>query len=717
MIDAISTASEWASEQLKSHDHSEEAGLLTQVRELEQQPPAGNRAEQRANESQRMAENKIVATLYIFDGDKNLTVEANTSAKDKSSEPESMTARGGAVNSLTLADRALFPTDRDGRHYSGEKIQRDIPPGSHTVLPGETLHAIARAWMGAGTSADNVNRYVEELKKVNHLDNAQVIPGQMLNLPGHSADGSRFIVKDAEGNKRIIYPNGSFELEMKDGSQHSRFYNNDGSYQEYRKSADTAAEWKMTSRSASNPADKDKYQEVHGGSEAEDNYVLERTSTGYKIKDQHGDKTVGKYDDGAPDIRVEKARLKDLAEKNLADPSELKQFEEDLARFDARSKLLEQKYKKQLEAQGRSPEDATREAHTKAQAEAARTYHELSRLMAKEELEKPGLSTSTGPEIATRTLYHLADPTTIDQGPHPTCQTATVQARMFTNDPSKAAKLIADICIGGKYTTPDGKTSVELEQMALELGPRALVAADPSLGYPPRDNHLSLVSYVFQWTAINTVLNRTGLLNGDGSVRFAPGTVRYEHREPDVGTKPPDNGERLVDISDRDKPRVLTVKDLNGKERPIKSPSLTDDQITDMYNALTNRKDTAAVLVVPESIYGEGKRVKKIETAEALNKALHEAKEMGELPIIVAIHTRKSPFWEDSEGSRAGGSGGGHVVTITDYHPAELGPPAKPARVDVDNQWGKKADHTGTNAMKVSDLFLAMLQPKRNGKK
>jgi hypothetical protein len=128
-----------------------------------------------------------------------------------------------------------------------------------------------------------------------------------------------------------------------------------------------------------------------------------------------------------------------------------------------------------------------------------------------------------------------------------------------------------------------------------------------------------------------------------------------------------------------------------------------------MYNALTKKEPTSAeksvVLASGEYYSGPGKQITKIETEEQLNAALQEAKDQGRLPIVVRVDGNNPPFWADSDRGKAGGSGAAHVITVTDYNP---GPPPK---VDIDNQWGKQADHTGDSALKVHELFLAMKEP------
>ncbi len=613
---------------------------------------------------------------------------------------ESREGKGGKPGELgpklAASERMLFPVDANGRDYHGEGLSRNVTPGTHEVQKGETLKQIAKNHLGQDASEDDVNKYMTEIEKINHLDTGKVQEGQMLNLPGHTNGGADFIVKDYDGNTKTVKPDGSFELQMKDGSKYARDYQKDGSYIEHHVDKG-ATVGRSFVHGTDPPAEKGGYLEMHGGPKMEDNFTLEKTADGkYKIKDATAEKVVDKYDENDPDFRVERARLRDLAEKNITDPQELKQFQEDMAKLEARSQKLEEDYVKQ----GLKPE----EAHKKAQEEMARTFHEVSRLMEAESFGKTSLKPPMGTLIAQRLMFHLADPTNIDQGLHPTCQTTVVESRVFSKDPAKAAKLIADVMIDGKYTTPDGMTTVEVDPRMLELGPAFFQAEDPSLGYPPDDGKRSYISHIFQVTAVNVELSRTGL-RGAGGKDYPPGTVRYEQFEPDFSKNPPDNGERLIDYSDPAHPKIITEKNEKGKDVPIMHPNLDDDQITDMSNALSNRSDKSVNLVSAENFSGPGKEVTKIESEEQLNKALQEAKDKGQLPIVVRVDANNQPFWADSGRGKAGGSGAAHVITVTDYHP---GPPPK---VDIDNQWGKQADHTGKDALSVHDLFVGMKGP------
>ena len=73
-----------------------------------------------------------------------------------------------------------------------------------------------------------------------------------------------------------------------------------------------------------------------------------------------------------------------------------------------------------------------------------------------------------------------------------------------------------------------------------------------------------------------------------------------------------------------------------------------------------------------------------------LQAKLNDAKANHKLPVVVYVDTRNEPFYTDSGRGIAGGSGGDHVVTITDYD-------EKTGNVCIDNEWHKGADHGNDN--------------------
>lgn len=198
---------------------------------------------------------------------------------------------------------------------------------------------------------------------------------------------------------------------------------------------------------------------------------------------------------------------------------------------------------------------------------------------------------------------------------------------------------------------------------------------------------------------------------GEGQRRVPPRTVVYEQYRPGdtdaagnkVGTFPEDTGERLFDYS-TNPPREVSDQ---ATGQPARSPNLRVDQIVDVSNAITGEPRWEHVLFNHEKyLIGDGKGVTVINSEAQFQHKLIEAVEKGQLPVMVTGDTTCEPFWTDSGGAAAGGSGGAHMVTITGY---EAGPPA---RVSVDGQWGAANDHASKRLITVHDLYMAMRSPK-----
>src|SRR5262249_50985740 len=152
---------------------------------------------------------------------------------------------------------------------------------------------------------------------------------------------------DTDGTERSISRDGSYIVTLKDWTTLSRQYQADGSYKESWHSRADGDQTSFTHKPGP-PQDRNGYVEEHTGFNTEDKYTLTRTADGhYKIKDASGERSADRYDDNHPDIRVERARLRDLAEAKIQDPEARKRFEQDIVRFDERCKSLEDSYVKQ----------------------------------------------------------------------------------------------------------------------------------------------------------------------------------------------------------------------------------------------------------------------------------------------------------------------------------------------------------------------------------
>src|SRR5262249_11465945 len=96
------------------------------------------------------------------------------------------------------------------------------------------------------------------------------------------------------------------------------------------------------------------------------------------------------------------------------------------------------------------------------------TYHQISRLI--QAGDSAPLGAAERLRLAEQVLHHAAAPMKIDQGVNKTCNVTTVEKRIFTRQPSEAARLIADVATTGRYVTANGAV-VNLERIPGGLKP------------------------------------------------------------------------------------------------------------------------------------------------------------------------------------------------------------------------------------------------------
>ncbi len=514
--------------------------------------------------------------------------------------------------------------------YRGELIAKKLEPEKHEVEKGDTVYAIARKHLGEEASKEELQKHVKEIERINHIDShSHVIkPGQVLILPGHSDDGG-FVLKDAAGNTRTVWQDGTLRLEKANGTGFVRKTADDGSYTEH-----------------------------HWGPQASDNYELACKADGRYLVADRPDAELKEASD-PHDVRVAHARLSDLAESRIMNLDELARFRENMDAFESRAR------KQNLPAD-----------------EIAKTYAEIEKILEHE--GKQPLSEKQRLAIAQQVMDQAAHPDSIDQGFHNTCNVTTVETRLYTRNPSEAARLVSEVTRTGKFTARDG-TVVQVGAESLPPDPEAAVN-------PPHYGARSHASQLFQVTALNmyhqteafTYTDKQGVQHN-----VPPGAMRYEQRKPVPG-RADDTGERLVDTTTRP-PKVVD-----------KSADIKDDAIVRVNNRLTGEVANDILLCHKDDVYGDASKVGTVGSQEELSDKIARAKAEKKLPLIIRVNTDNEPWLHDSGAGAAGGSGGAHVVTVTDYEP---GPPA---RVQVDNQWGERDDHQGDKAISIHDLYGSM---------
>ncbi len=351
------------------------------------------------------------------------------------------------------------------------------------------------------------------------------------------------------------------------------------------------------------------------------------------------------------DIGKERCRLAEVAARRIQDPQDLEKFNQDMLSFEERA----------------SKQDVSN-------AEVARTYHQVSRLL-EDDSDAP-LQPEQREALARQVMEQSADPTKIDQGQHNTCNITTIETRIYTRTPSAAAQVVTDMALGGQFETLDG-TNVTLPPESLQPLTEATLDS-------PQNADRSYASQIFQLTAVNVHYAR------ENASTTPAGQKQYEQIAPEFEG---DNGERLFDYSSGSRVEVL----LNGE--PARQPHLNISQYRDIHNQITKGDDSGFLLAHTDSI--SDSTLSNFDSEETLRSTLIDMKENGRFPAIIRIDSWNEPFLSDSGGGEAGGSGQGwHVVTVTDYDLAS-------DRVSIDNQWGEQDDRFGERGVSVQDLYLA----------
>ncbi len=364
-------------------------------------------------------------------------------------------------------------------------------------------------------------------------------------------------------------------------------------------------------------------------------------------------------------VEEQHKRLTELAEAKIDVPEHLEQFKNDMEKFEARRDELQQLYKKQYEEEGFAPEEAGLKAQKKAAEEIAETYRNIARIL-EAEGDEPLYETERR-FAAMQILHHATDPTTIDQGDHPTCNVSTVEARLYTRSPSEVARVVADMATTGLFITRSDPWTV----IALNENSRRPDAE--GMFHPPSSSARSYASQLFQLTAINIAWERWN------RQQDPPTKMRYEQLE---------NHTRLVDYSKNPPDGEV---ELRQDGTPTQRTGIGNRDLVEVTNEITGGDESEFVI----QRGGGSDKIKGVRSPEELSSKLAEMKEKGELPAIMYVHTRNEPFYSD------GGAPGWHVVTVTDFD-------AESGKVSLDNQWGEGVDHIGENAISVEQLFESM---------
>jgi|GEM_PF-3993016 len=353
----------------------------------------------------------------------------------------------------------------------------------------------------------------------------------------------------------------------------------------------------------------------------------------------------------------------------------------------------------------------TAKARGISEQEIAKTYHQVNRLLRGN--ESTMLSNRERQALAEQILYQGQTPHWIDQGSNNTCNVTTVEKRLFTRNPSEAARLITDVALTGRYVTASG-TVVDLSRVPNAIRPDVEAQALLQRGFD-RDNWSDIkvdggrtwASQIFENTAVNihwAKSNAFGRQPGEAIV--------YEKI---AGYKGDDTGERLVKYKVAPNGHLVR-EELQADGKFIRAPYVDTDNLAKITKEISGREEGQFIIrrATTSAPDQPGSSTYRIRSSKDLESALTKMEKEGNFPAIIQVHTADPLFKSTSGNPNGGGDGGWHVVNVERIRRDESGQ----MWVEFTNQWGTKKDHLGKDAVKVEDLYRATNNPnpgKANG--
>ena len=273
-----------------------------------------------------------------------------------------------------------------------------------------------------------------------------------------------------------------------------------------------------------------------------------------------------------------------------------------------------------------------------SEEEQTKTFDSLEKLLQTSEKDGALMSDSNRALLAVEFMYHAADPSTIDQGQWNTCGASTIEERMFARFPSKVADMVQQVALTGEWKAPDGKM--------INVGDKDVLSTWMAGQHPPIDGDRTLVSQVFQVTALND-LAQHGELDGYKGLN-----AHYAEL----------NGEAMVLME--------------GEDQPGPFQGITSESIQRELSRLSGDADPL-VLINTAKDHGANKGIIHFDSQEQFKAELERLKNANDFPAILSVYGNQPPFNDPYSA--------GHVVSVSDLRQNPNGS----FDVYIDNQWGK----------------------------
>ncbi|MBX9771316.1 MAG: hypothetical protein K2X29_08085, partial [Candidatus Obscuribacterales bacterium] len=335
-------------------------------------------------------------------------------------------------------------------------------------------------------------------------------------------------------------------------------------------------------------------------------------------------------------------------------------------------------------------------------------------------------------------LNHASNPTTVDQGSHPTCNVATVEHRLYSRHPELVAQMVADAALNGNYVTASG-ANIALTRLPKGIKPE--LESQQSLKLQ-RQRQLQTIKVdgARDWSSqlVQTILVNSRWHNEDQVIAGDRMLPLYSLKSDEHGhTYLPNKGGNIALFDAFGKPlsNLLpgeTAFDKDGKEAVARtlpgeinygkvgqgpdaaeyiqwrgrklrneagklstSPIVFASQLPEIERQVTGTRSYGFVL--EENTHG-------IKTPEDLAKVILTLKDEHNLPGVLRVHTAHRPFSQLFGFESVLGVGGGwHVINFHDYDPVTR-------RVKITNQWGSDHDYL-EKGLPIEMVFKSMRTP------
>lgn len=306
-----------------------------------------------------------------------------------------------------------------------------------------------------------------------------------------------------------------------------------------------------------------------------------------------------------------------------------------------------------------------------SEREVIETYKEIQRILQSPEAAK--LCSTV--KLAREVLRNASEPTSIDQGQHPTCNVTSYECRLYARSPLLAARLVADVATGAGFQCEDGTL----------IKPKSIQPDDEARKDVVPNHQRNYASQLFQLTAINIYWNRQaslpeGTRPGRGNIHYCQDVEKGPARE------------YLLDCSKEPPQRVVLKIGKND------SPHIGLTEISAIDQQITRQKPQDLGIIRQSSSPAEG--IIAIESHEQFQATLTRLKQENKFPVLLHVDANLKPFGSQDESTK--NTHAPHLVSITDFDP-------QTGLVSVDNQWGSENDFTGKPGQKpkvpVEELF------------